>query len=104
MTPRRFRIAFSFAGEKRDFVAQVAAILANKFPATEILFAKYPEAQLAGDELGINLAGLHDEPATIRTLLRTLFAGRWWSPKIDKGSAPYGQHAGWFPSVDFLSS
>jgi hypothetical protein len=31
MTPRRFRIALSFAGEKRDFVAKVAAILAACF-------------------------------------------------------------------------
>jgi hypothetical protein len=27
-TAKRFRVAFSYAGEKRDFVAQVAAILA----------------------------------------------------------------------------
>ena len=31
MTTKRFRIAFSFAGEKREFVAQVAASLAAKF-------------------------------------------------------------------------
>ncbi len=29
MSTKRFRIAFSFAGEKRDFVAQVAALLAS---------------------------------------------------------------------------
>ena len=30
-TDKRFRIALSFAGEKRDFVAQVAAVLAERF-------------------------------------------------------------------------
>ena len=30
-SPKRFRIAFSFAGEKRPFVAQVVAILAERF-------------------------------------------------------------------------
>jgi hypothetical protein len=37
MSAKRFRIAFSFAGEKRAFVAQVAAILAKKFSEDKIL-------------------------------------------------------------------
>ena len=102
MTPRRFRVAFSFAGEKRDFVAQVAAILATRFKQEEIHYNKYHEAEFAGAELGIYHAGLHAQLATLSMLLRTLFAARWWSPNIGKGSAPCGQHSGWFPSVDFL--
>jgi len=31
MSKKRFRIAFCFAGEKREFVAEVAAILAQRF-------------------------------------------------------------------------
>jgi hypothetical protein len=31
MSAKRFRIAFSFAGEKRDYVSKVAAILAKRF-------------------------------------------------------------------------
>jgi hypothetical protein len=38
---KRFRIAFSFASEKRDFVAKVAAILAKRFSEAAILYDKY---------------------------------------------------------------
>ena len=38
MTTRRFRIALSFAGETRDFVAKVAAILADQFGKDAILY------------------------------------------------------------------
>ena len=58
MTPRRFRVAFSFAGEKRGFVAQVAAILAKKFSPKEILYDKFHEAEFARHDLGIYLAGV----------------------------------------------
>ncbi|MFT5125367.1 MAG: hypothetical protein ACI9TH_003772 [Kiritimatiellia bacterium] len=34
---KRFRIAFSFAGEKRDFVKQVADLLAERFGENKIL-------------------------------------------------------------------
>ena len=40
MTPKRFRIAFSFAGEKRDFVEKIAAILAKRFSKDAILYDK----------------------------------------------------------------
>jgi hypothetical protein len=58
MTTKRFRIAFSFAGEKRDFVAQVAAILAQRFGGAVILYDKYHEAEFARRNLGIYLPEL----------------------------------------------
>ena len=64
MTPRRFRVAFSFAGEKRDFVAQVAAILAKKFSPKEILYDKYNEAEFARARLGV--AGCWRSPLALR--------------------------------------
>ena len=42
---KRFRIAFSFAGEKRNFVAQVAGILAKRFGEDHVLYDKYHEAE-----------------------------------------------------------
>ncbi|HWN41362.1 MAG TPA: hypothetical protein VNW71_04040 [Thermoanaerobaculia bacterium] len=38
MSAKRFRIALSFAGETRDFVAKVAAILARRFTEAAILY------------------------------------------------------------------
>ena len=40
MSAKRFRIAFSFAGEKRDFVAKIAGILAKHFGEAAILYDK----------------------------------------------------------------
>jgi hypothetical protein len=58
---RRFRIAFSFAGEKRDFVAEVAAILAQRF-GKRILYDKFHEAEFSRARLGRYLPKLyHDE-------------------------------------------
>jgi hypothetical protein len=44
MGDKRFRIAFSFAGEKRTFVAKVAELLAEQFGREHILYDKYYEA------------------------------------------------------------
>lgn len=56
---KRFRVAFSFAGEKRDFVADVARILAERFGEAAILYDKYHEAEFARRDLGIYLPELY---------------------------------------------
>lgn len=56
---KRFRIAFSFAGEKRGFVAEVAAIVAKRFGPEAILYDKYHEAEFARSDLGIYLPELY---------------------------------------------
>ena len=45
---KRFRIAFSFSGDKREFVAQIASILARRCGADHVLYDKYHEAEDAG--------------------------------------------------------
>jgi tetratricopeptide (TPR) repeat protein len=65
MSSRRFRIAFSFAGEKRDFVAKVAAILAKRFGEEAILYDKYHEAEFARHDLGIYLPKLYGEQSDL---------------------------------------
>src|SRR5215213_638301 len=65
MDSKRFRIAFSFAGEKRDFVAQVAAILAERFGDDAILYDKYHEAEFAQHDLGIRLPKLYGEQSDL---------------------------------------
>ena len=63
MSTKRFRIAFSFAGEKRDFVAQVAAMLAARFEQDKILYDKFHEAEFANWKLGLLLQGLYHDDA-----------------------------------------
>src|SRR5260370_37911993 len=62
---KRFRVAFSFAGEKRDFVAAVAAILATHFGESAILYDKYREAELARRDLGFHLPALYHEQSDL---------------------------------------
>ena len=57
---KRFRIAFSFAGEKRDFVKQAADRLAERFGQEKILYDKYHEAEFARNDLGIYLPNLYN--------------------------------------------
>ncbi len=65
MSVRRFRVAFSFAGEKRAFVAKVAKILASRFGEDHILYDKYHEAEFARYDLGIYLPKLYGEQSDL---------------------------------------
>ena len=64
-TDKRFRIAFSFAGEKRAFVEQVAAVLAQHFDREQILYYPYHEAEFARYDLGILLPKLYAEQSDL---------------------------------------
>ncbi|TXI49188.1 MAG: tetratricopeptide repeat protein [Lysobacter sp.] len=63
--PKRFRIALSFAGEKRDFVKEVADLLAERFGQEKILYDKYHEAEFARYNLGIYLPKLYGEQSDL---------------------------------------
>ena len=66
---KRFRIAFSFAGEKRDFVSKVAAILAARFGEAAILYDKFHEAEFARSDLGIELPDLYHKESDLVVLV-----------------------------------
>ena len=65
MSAKRFRVAFSFAGEKRNFVAEVAALLAKRFGEAAILYDKYHEAEFAHANLAFSLPGLYREESDL---------------------------------------
>lgn len=58
---KRFRVAFSFAGESRAFVEGVAQILASRFGRDSILYDKFHEAELARSNLALYLPKLYAE-------------------------------------------
>ncbi len=62
---KRFRIALSFAGEKRDYVEKVAAILAERFGEDAILYDKYHEAEFSRPRLGSYLSKLYHEQSDL---------------------------------------
>jgi tetratricopeptide (TPR) repeat protein len=65
MSTRRFRVAFSFAGEKRTFVEAVADLLAAQLGKDKILYDKYHEAEFAHPSLGIHLPVLYGEQSDL---------------------------------------
>jgi hypothetical protein len=65
MSSKRFRVAFSFAGEKRDFVKQVAEILAKHFGEAAILYDKFHEAEFANADLAFDLPSLYKNQAEL---------------------------------------
>jgi hypothetical protein len=76
---KRFRVAFSFAGERRDFVAKVAETLAKKFGKNAVLYDKYHEAEFARSDLGIYLPNLyHDESDLIVVVLCPDYQSKEW--------------------------
>ena len=80
MSSKRFRVAFSFAGEKRDFVAKIAAILATEFGKKAILYEKYHEAEFARRDLGIYLPELyHKEADLIVVVLCKAYDEKQWT-------------------------
>jgi tetratricopeptide (TPR) repeat protein len=62
---KRFRIAFSFAGEKRAFVKDVAALLAGRFGESAILYDKFHEAEFARNDLAIYLPNLYNRDSDL---------------------------------------
>lgn len=65
VSTKRFRIAFSFAGEKRDFVRQVADLLAKRFGQGKILYDKYHEAEFANADLAFDLPSLYKDASDL---------------------------------------
>lgn len=59
---KRFRVALSFPGEKRAFIAQVANVLAEGLGRERVLFDDYLTAELARPNLDVYLGRLyHDD-------------------------------------------
>lgn len=62
---RRFRVAFSFTGERRSFVKEVADLLVTCFGEDEILYDKFHEAEFARSDLGFELPGLYSDQSDL---------------------------------------
>lgn len=79
MAPKRFRVAFTFAGAKRKFVAEVASILAKRFGKASILYDKYHEAEFARRDLGFYLPDLyHEHSDLIVVIISTDYKQKEW--------------------------
>jgi hypothetical protein len=79
MGAKRFRIAFSFAGEKRGFVEKVAGLLAQSFGKEAILYDKFHEAEFCRARLGRYLPKLYHEQSdlVVVVICRDYSAKEW---------------------------
>jgi hypothetical protein len=76
---KRFRIALSFPGERREFVKQVADVLAASVGRDRVLYDKYHEAEFARINLDTHLQRLyHDESDLIAVFLCTDYERKQW--------------------------
>lgn len=81
---KRFRIAFSFTGEKRGFVEEVATIVAAKFGSDQILYDKFHEAEFSRPDLGIRLPDLyHDNSDLIVVVICPDYDKKDWTGGLE---------------------
>ena len=77
---KRFRVALSFAGDRRDFVAEVARILAESLGQEHILYDRFHEAEFARPDLAVHLPKLyHDQSDLIVTVLSQSYLEKNWT-------------------------
>lgn len=116
---KRFRVAFSFAAEKREFVEMVAAILAEQFGKEQIFYDRYHEAELSRNDLGSYLQKLYAEQADLVVAVlspdynRRRWAGLEWanihgllmkgdSRRVLPARFGHAEADAWDPAVSFI--
>lgn len=65
MNPRRFTVALSFPGEKRDFIREVAEVLAAAIGKGKVLYDDYLTPELARPNLDLYLSKLYREDSEL---------------------------------------
>jgi hypothetical protein len=79
MNPRRFTVALSYPGERREFVSQVSGYLAERLGKSRILYDKYHEAEFARPNLDVHLPNLYrTESDLIAIFLCAEYAKKRW--------------------------
>ncbi|MCP5515782.1 MAG: TIR domain-containing protein [Verrucomicrobiales bacterium] len=63
--PKRFLVAFSFAGEQRDLVRSIAAAVEQRLGRGTVFFDEWFEAWLAGPDADIRLQRIYHERAEL---------------------------------------
>ena len=79
MESKRFRVAFSYAGERRPYVAEVARILAKQFSEAEIFYDRYHEVELARLELAAHLERIYRDADLVVVVLSPEYDRKLWS-------------------------
>ncbi len=76
---KRFRVALSFPGERREFLAEVANNLARRLGRERVFYDKYYEAELARPDLDTYLQEVyHDDSDLIAVFLCADYEEKEW--------------------------
>jgi TIR domain len=76
---KRFKIALSFPGERRDFVKQIASLLASQLGRARVLYDRYYEAEFARVDFDTYLQRLyHDQSELIVVFLCADYERKEW--------------------------
>lgn len=76
---RRFKVALSFPGEKREFIEKVADLLALEFSKSKVFYDNYHVSELAKPNLDIHLMNLYkDHSELIIPFLCEDYANKEW--------------------------
>jgi nucleoside phosphorylase/tetratricopeptide (TPR) repeat protein len=83
-TSKRFEVALSFPGERRDYVAAVAGHLAEQLGRERVLYDKWHEAEFARPGLDTYLQTLyHDQAALIAVFLCADYERKDWCGGVE---------------------
>ncbi|MES2459107.1 MAG: AAA family ATPase, partial [Armatimonadota bacterium] len=75
---KRFRIAFSFTGKKREFVERVAEVLGRCLGREKILYDRFHEAEFAGVDLAFELPEHYKEAELVVAVLCPDYESNEW--------------------------
>ena len=75
---KRFRVAFSFSADSRQFVGRVARILANRFGADRIFYDEYHQAELARADLALYLSEVYEQADLVVVVFRKGYETKEW--------------------------
>jgi nucleoside phosphorylase len=83
-TSKRFEVALSFPGERRDYVAAVADHLAERLGRERVLYDRWHEAEFARPDLDTYLQTLyHDQSALIAVFLCADYERKDWCGGVE---------------------
>ena len=74
----RFSVAFSFAGEKRDYVKRVMYALRTRVPRDQILYDKYLEEEFSGRDGSVYLPRVYESSKLIAVFLCADYQSKEW--------------------------
>jgi hypothetical protein len=77
---KRFAVALSYPGERREYVQRVVGELRRTFSRAEIFYAPFHQGELVGLDLDIKLERIyHDESEVIAVFVSSEYAAKEWT-------------------------